>query len=195
MLYYKTIDEQVVISQCRSLKIDGVWVSNPTEEMILADGWLPYTPPPVIPQPELEPDYYAVMSNIKKWLVPTTDQMTDEEALEVAALFETWASKLNPADPSQPGQEVVAGERLWYDGELWKVLQPHQVMQSWNPRDAVSLFVRVSIEEWPEIPEYISSTAPWMAGQKGTWKGQHYICNLDNCVWNPDQYPQAWDIA
>ena len=193
MLYYKTIDEQVVISQCRSLKIDGVWVSNPTEEMILADGWLPYTPPPVIPQPELEPDYYAVMSNIKKWLVPTTDQMTDEEALEVAALFETWASKLNPADPSQPGQEVVAGERLWYDGELWKVLQPHRVMQSWNPRDAVSLFVRVSIEEWPEWVQPVGSTDAYAKDAKVAHNDKHWTSDVDNNVWEPGVY--GWTEA
>lgn len=193
MLYYKTIDDQVVISQCRSLKIDRVWVSNPTEEMILADGWLPYTSPPVIPQPELEPDYYAVMSNIKKWLVPTTDQMTDEEALEVAALFETWASKLNSGDPTQPGQEVTAGERLWYDGELWKVLQPHQVMQSWNPRDAVSLFVRVSIEDWPAWIQPTGSTDAYKAGAQVTHNDKHWTSDVDNNVWEPGVY--GWTEA
>jgi hypothetical protein len=193
MLYFKIIDGQEVISPCTTLKIDGRWVSNPTEEMILADGWLPYTPPPVIPQPELEPDYYAVLENMKKWLVPATGEMTDEEALEVAALFQTWASKLNGEDPSQPGQWVEAGERLWYDGELWKVLQPHQVMQSWNPRDAVSLFVRVSIEEWPEWVQPVGSTDAYAKDAQVTHKDQHWISEIDGNVWEPGVY--GWTIA
>ena len=39
MLYFKIIDGQEVISPCTTLKIDGRWVSNPTEEQIFADGW------------------------------------------------------------------------------------------------------------------------------------------------------------
>lgn len=186
-MYYKIIDGQEVFNNGTSLKINGRWISNPTQEMYEGEGWMPYTPPPFVPQPQDEPDYELVVEAVKKMFSTDTEEMSDEDALDVAALYPTWRSKI--------GQQVAVGERLWYDGELWKVLQPHQVMQSWNPRDAVSLFVRVSIEEWPEIPEAIPSTAPWMAGQKGTWKGQHYICNMDNCVWNPDQYPQAWDIA
>lgn len=187
MLYYKIIDGEEVISVCDALLINGRWVSNPSEEMILADGWLPYTPPPVIPEPQEEPDYYEVIEAVKKMLSTNAEELTDEDALDVAALYPTWHSKI--------GQQVALGTRLWDDGKLWKVIQPHTVQEDWRPADAVSLFVEVSIEEWPEIPEAIPSTAPWMKGQKGTWKGQHYICNMDNCVWNPDQYPQAWDIA
>lgn len=190
MLYYKIINDQEVLSDCKTLHTsDGRDISNPTTEMILAEGWQVYTPPPVIPVPQEEPDYYDVIEAVKKMLSTDADGLSDEEALEVAALYPTWHSKL------ESGEMCKLHERLWYDGKLWKVLTEHRPQADWNPRDAVSLFVEVSIEEWPEIPEAIPSTAPWMAGQKGTWKGQHYICNMDNCVWNPDQYPQAWDLA
>lgn len=187
MLYYKIIDDQEVISQCKSLKIDGRWVSNPTQEQIFADGWQVYTPPPFVPQPQDEPDYEQVVEAVKKMFSTDTEEMSDEDALDVAALYPTWHSQI--------GKQVSAGTRLWDDGKLWKVIQPHTIQEDWRPADTPALFVEVSIEEWPEIPEVIPSTAPWMAGQKGTWKGQHYICNMDNCVWNPDQYPQAWDLA
>ena len=187
MLYYKIIDERTVISQCRTLHTAEGWISNPTEEQIFADGWQVYVPPPFVPQPQDEPDYYEVMEAVKKILSSETEEMSDEDALAIAALYPTWHSKI--------GQQVAVGTRLWDDGKLWKVIQPHTVQEDWRPADAVSLFVEVSIEEWPPIPEVIPSTAPWMAGQKGTWKGLHYICNMDNCVWNPDQYPQAWNLA
>lgn len=187
MMYYKIIDGQEVFNNGTSLKINGRWTSNPTPEMYEAEGWMPYTPPPFVPQPQDEPDYYDVMEAVKKILSSETEEMSDEDALAVAALYPTWRSKI--------GQQVAVGERLWDDGKLWKAIQPHTVQEDWRPADTPALFVEVSIEEWPEIPEVIPSTAPWMAGQKGTWKGQHYICNMDNCVWNPDQYPQAWNLA
>ena len=126
-------------------------------------------------------------------LSSSTEELSDEDALNVAALFPTWSSKL-PKDGELQGEPVVAGDRLWDDGKLWKVVQPHNVMPNWRPADTPALFVEVSIVEWPEIPENIPSTAPWMAGDKGTWQGQHYICQINNTVHNPSQYPAAWQL-
>ena len=30
-------------------------------------------------------------------------------------------------------------------------------------------------------------------GCKTTYNGKKYICKMDNCVWSPDTYPQAWE--
>ena len=177
MLYYKIIDGQEVISRCTSLMIDGRWISNPTEEMILADGWLPYTPPPVIPSPELEPDYEAVVEAIKRMFSTETEELTDEEALEVAALYPTWASQI--------GEEVAVGARLWYDGRLWKVIQAHTVQEDWNPVDALSLFVEVSIEEWPEWRQPTGAQDAYNAGDKVSHGGKHWVSNVDGNVWEP----------
>ena len=184
--YYKIIGEREVISYCRTLITEsGECISNPTEEQILADGWLPYTPPPVIPQPALEPDYYAVMQSIKRMFATDTEEMTDEEALEVAALYPTWASQL--------GKEVPAGRRLWYDGRLWKVLQAHTVQDDWRPDKAVSLYTEVSIEEWPEWRQPQGAHDAYNAGDKVTYDGRHWISNCDGNIWAPDAF--GWDLA
>lgn len=113
------------------------------------------------------------------------EDVEDKIALHMVDFFQTWESKI--------GKLVSKDERLSYKEKLYKVLQPHTVQSDWTPDTAVSLYVEVSIEEWPEIPEYITAESAWMKGQKGTWKGEHYICNMDNCVWNPEQLPSAWD--
>lgn len=110
---------------------------------------------------------------------------TDEDALESIDLYPKWAA----------GLPVIVGERYQYNGKLYKVLQAHTTQADWTPDVVPALFAEVSLDEWPEIPENIPSTAPWMAGDKGTWKGQHYICVMDNCVWNPDVAPQFWDLV
>ena len=176
MLYYKIIDEQEVISTCTTLKINGRWVSNPTQEQIFADGWQIYTPPPVPPQ--AEPDYDSVVEAVKKMFSTDTEELSDEEALEVAALYPTWSSQI--------GKEVAVGTRLWDDGKLWKVIQAHTVQEDWRPANAVSLFTEVSIEEYPEWHQPTGSTDAYMAGDKVTYNGKHYESTADYNVWPPD---------
>jgi hypothetical protein len=107
---------------------------------------------------------------------------SDEKALENIYLYPRWEADI----------DVAAGDRYRDEGTLYKCIQPHHTQADWQPHLTPALWVVVSIEEWPEIPENIPSTAPWMKGDKGTWKGEHYICNLDNCVWNPDVAPSFW---
>jgi hypothetical protein len=183
MLYYKIIDDQEVISQCKSLKIDGRWVSNPTQEQIFADGWQVYTPPPFVPQPQDEPDYEQVVEAVKKMFSTDTDELSDEEALDVAALYPTWRSKI--------GQQVAVGERLWDDGKLWKVIQPHTVQEDWRPADAVSLFVEVSIEEWPEWRQPVGAHDAYNAGDQVSHNGSHWRSNCDGNIWEPGVF--GWD--
>jgi hypothetical protein len=109
----------------------------------------------------------------------------DEAALESIDLFPKW----------EAGITVTAGERYRWNGKLYRVGQPHTTQADWTPDVVPALFTVVSLEEWPEIPEVITAESPWMKGDKGTWKGKHYICQMDNCVWNPDTYPAAWSEA
>ena len=46
-----------------------------------------------------------------------------------------------------------------------------------------------------EYPEYVQPQGAhdaYKIGDKITYKGKKYICKLDNCVWSPETYPQAW---
>ena len=195
MMYYKIINGQHKIRDCKTIQLEydhpplvaGQWVSNPSVELLTSEGWLQYIPPEVVPTPQTEPDYEQVLQAVKRMLASSTENLSDEEALEVAALYPTWSSKM--------GQEVSAGERLWYDEKLYKVIQPHTIQEDWTPDAAVSLFTEVTIEEWPEIVIPIPSTNPYMSGDKVTYNGNHYICQIDNCVWTPDEYPSGWQLV
>ena len=53
------------------------------------------------------------------------------------------------------------------------------------------------VEEVPteEYPEYVQPTGAhdsYNKGDKVTYNGKKYICIMDNCVWSPETYPQAW---
>lgn len=187
MMYYKIINDRQVFSDCRTIQTnEGVWISNPNAEQIAAAGWIPYEPPVVPPQPMTDPDMGEVMEAVKRMLANSTESLSDEDALNVAALFPTWVSKM--------GQSVNAGERYWYDGRLWKVIQAHTVQEDWTPDTAASLFVEVSIEEWPEWVQPQGSHDAYMIGDKVTFNGLHYVSTIDNNVWSPTDLPSGWEV-
>ena len=50
-------------------------------------------------------------------------------------------------------------------------------------------------EEWPAFVQPAGAHDAYKQGDKVTYNGQHYICKIDNCVWNPDAYPAAWELV
>ena len=180
MTYYKIINDRQVFSTCATIKLNGAWISNPSAEMIAEAGWLPYEPPVVPPSPQTEPDLEQVMEAVKKILSSETTALSDEDALNVAALYPTWSSKI--------GEEVQAGERLWYDGKLYKVVQTHTTQADWTPDVTPALYTEVSIEEIPEWVQPIGSTGLYMAGDKVKHNGSTWESTVDNNSWEPGVY-------
>ena len=171
----------MVFSACKSVEMpDGSWVSNPTEEMIAEAGWQVYVPPVVPPQPQTEPDYTQVMEAVKKILSTEASALTDEEALEVAALFPTWKSKI--------GSTVTVGERLWYNEKLYKVVQEHTPQDEWTPDITPALYTEVSIEEVPEWKQPTGAQDAYMAGDKVKHNGFTWESTVDNNTWEPGVY-------
>lgn len=178
MLYVKTIGERQVFSSCKSIQTnDGIWISNPSQEQILAAGWEIYIPPVVPPVPQTNPEVNEIMNAVKKMLSNEVENLSDEDALSVAALFPTWISKL--------GQEVSIGERVWYNEKLYKVILAHTVQDNWTPDVSVSLFVEVTIEEWPEWVQPISAADAYSLNDRVSHNNKHWESTYDNNVWEP----------
>jgi len=171
MKYVKTINGRDVVSDCHSLRINNRWVSNPSHETILQQGWSVYVPPP-----QTEPNNTDLIQAVKRMLSADVASLTDEDALGVAALYPTWSSML--------GESVIAGVRVWDDGRLWKVLQPHTFQQNWRPADSPSLFVEVSIAA---IPAWVQPSAnnAYMTDDQVTHNGHTWKSEIDNNVWEP----------
>ena len=105
---------------------------------------------------------------------------TDEQALKVSTLYPDW-------EDLEDGYSLAAGERVNYQGVLYKVLQAHQVQASWTPADASSLFAKVLIPDPSVIPEWEQpeSTNPYSKGDRVTHNGKTWESDVDNNVWEP----------
>jgi hypothetical protein len=186
MMYYKIINNREIFSDCKTIQTEaGIWISNPTPEQIAAEGWQEYNPPVVPPEPMTEPDQDAVIQAVKRMLAQSTENLSDEDALAVAALYPTWISKM--------GEQVNVGERYWYDGKLWKVVQAHTVQENWTPDVSVSLFTEVTIDEWPEWKQPTGVQDAYMKGDKVTFEGVHYVSLMDYNTYSPAAYPAGWE--
>lgn len=182
--YYKLIDGKTVFYH-DPLIVQGMQIYNPSEELILAAGWMEYTPPPT-PEPEpidytkYEPYEDEVVAKLKQLLQAQVTQQTDEEALNNIELFPTWQGKL--------GEQVEQGERLYFDDRLWKVLQTHTVQEEWKPDVATSLYVQVVNDDAGTIdnPIPFELNMELVEGKYYIEDGVEYLCirELAQSVWH-----------
>ena len=107
-------------------------------------------------------------------LVETLD---DEHALKGVELFPNW--KVN--------NPYVIGDRVRYDGILYKCLIAHTSQSDWIPKNAVSLWARVLIPDPEVIPEWEQpgSTNPYMKGDKVRHIGKIWVSDIDYNVFEP----------
>ncbi len=185
MLYTRVINGKQEFSNCKSIILNDTLICNPSIEQIAAAGWIEYVSPVIESQPVTEPDTYDIMEAVKKMLSSSIENLSDEEALSVAALYPTWISKT--------GETINIGERYWYNEKLYKVIQQHTVQDNWTPDVSVSLFTEVTIEEWPEWKQPLGQQDAYMIGDKVTYNGQHYVSLIDNNVWSPEVLPSGWE--
>ena len=109
--------------------------------------------------------------------------LTDDEALKAAALYPAWSAQ----------DTYDAGERVRFDGTLYKCLQPHAAQPDWTPTAAPSLWAKVLTSDTGEpLPwEQPESTNPYMKGDKVTHAGKTWVSTIDNNVWEPGVY--GWE--
>lgn len=110
--------------------------------------------------------------------------LTDDEALTAAALYPAWSAQ----------DTYDAGERVRFDGTLYKCLQPHAAQPDWTPTAAPSLWAKVLVSDTGEaLPwEQPESTNPYMQGDKVTHGGKTWVSAIDNNIWEPGVY--GWEV-
>lgn len=114
---------------------DGFQIINPTEEMILADGWELYV------APEPAPYQPSQMEMLEKYQIKQFNERTDvsdEDALEFSILVYDWDTYLD--------KPIKAGQLVGYDGKVWRVVQDHTVLSTYPPSiDTASLYTEVNL--------------------------------------------------
>lgn len=112
----------------------------------------------------------------------------DEAAIFIPNFLPSW----------MVGMEYKIGNRLVYDGVIYKVLQDHTSQADWTPDKAVSLYARtdgkvtesgeIETEEYPEWVQPTGSTDAYAKDAKVTHNDKKWTSDLDANVWEPGVY-------
>lgn len=119
---------------------------------------------------------------LRPYIEKAAISLTDEDALQAVELFPQWVVE----------HAYVVGERLQYNGILYRVVQAHTSQADWAPDITPALFVVVSLDEWPEFVQPTGAHDAYNKGDKVTFNGKHYISLMDGNVYSPAVYPAGW---
>lgn len=126
---------------------------------------------------------------IREMIEKASASLPDADAIEAVGLFPLWAV----------GVAYSVGERVQYDGKLYKVVQAHTSQADWTPPLVPALFTEVA--KPGEIPVWKQPTGAQDAYNKGdkVWypdvNTTVYESVIDSNVWSPNDYPQGWKVV
>ena len=106
---------------------------------------------------------------LRKAIEKTSITLTDFEAFDVAELFPMW----------KPDTAYQTGDRVQYDGKLYKCLQGHTSQADWIPSTAVSLWVEVAEPgqgDTPDDPIPYNNNMEMFEGKYYSQNDVVYIC-------------------
>lgn len=107
--------------------------------------------------------------------------LSDETALEVPEMFPQWTAKA-----------YAVGDRVRYQGSLYRCVQAHPMNETYTPDAAVSLWALVINEG---IPEWVQpdSTNPYMKGDHVMHNGIEWVSTIDYNVFEPGI--AGWEVV
>lgn len=146
-------------------------VINPSEEAILADGWVEYIPPKVEPKK-------SRMQIVQEIIVKQYNERTDisnEEALDYMAIIYPWDYYLD--------KTLDVGMLVVYEDKPWRVRQTHTPLEVYPPSLATaSLYEAIDKEHSGEVDDPIPYTPPMeiFNGKHYTEDGVVYRCTRDS---------------
>lgn len=152
---------------------DDIQIINPTEELVIADGWQPYTPPePGEPQPTITDQ---LRDMVLEQYNGRTD-ITDEEALKRPLLVYSWDTYM--------GKSLAAGQVVSHDGKLWRVRQAVAAVLDNQPPSlaTAALYEVIEVEPAGTQDDPIPYTPPVeiFNGKYYTQGGVLYKCTRDS---------------
>lgn len=122
-----------------------------------------------------------------RWLRRLIEQgsasLDDETALTGIELFPMWKANTSYA----------LGDRVQYEGVLYKCVQAHLSQADWMPSATPALWTVVSLEEWPEWRQPTGAQDAYAQGDHVSHNGDHWISDVNDNVWEPGVY--GWSAA
>ena len=118
--------------------------------------------------------------------------LTDEQAMEVAAIYDPWMANKTYA----VGDLVTYGENGVGDPQLYRVAQAHTSQAAWMPNETTALYTAIGLDDsgYPVWSQPTGAHDAYNAGDVVSYNGSLYRSLIDGNVYAPDTYPAGWEV-
>lgn len=126
--------------------------------------------------------------DIIEMLTEARTSVTDEFALQTMDMFPKWEDNIGL---TVTNEDIVANKnRYQHNGELYKVVQATTFQTQYEPGaiGTSSIFVKVSLEEWPEWVQPTGAHDAYNKGDKVTHNDKKWTSDVDTNTWEPGVY-------
>lgn len=153
---------------------DDQQIINPTDEMVIADGWVEYVAPDPVVDNSSEMSKQLQDALLDQYNKRT--DITDEDALKRPLLVYEWDTYI--------GKSLKTGQIVSYKSKLYRVRQDiSTVTESWAPQlSTASLYEVIEVASAGTIDDPIPYTPPMeiFNGKYYTQNGVKYKCIRDS---------------
>lgn len=127
---------------------------------------------------------------LRRALQMFASSLTDEQAMEVVAVFDPWRS----GRVYTVGDFVTHGENSVGDPQLYKVVQNHTSQEDWLPDSTPSLYDAIGLDDsgYPVWSQPTGAHDAYNTGDVVNYNGVLYQSLVDGNVYAPDAYPAGW---
>lgn len=123
----------------------------------------------------------------------TRDFLPDAVALTIPSIYPEWDANSVTYTGKDKATESDPADIVRYQDLLYRCIQSHTSQEGWNPKDAVSLWVRIAdpAEEYPEWIQPAGAHDAYEKGAKVSHNGKKWTSNTANNTWEPGVF--GWD--
>ena len=126
--------------------------------------------------------YMKEAEDIRKAIDTFAEKQTDETLIDNKAAFEPWRSGI-----------AAKKDKIYRFGDdLYRCIQPHTTQGDWTPDKVPALFVKISLEEYPQWRQPTGAHDAYNKGAKVSDEGKHWISNKDVNIYKPGLVPGDW---
>ena len=126
--------------------------------------------------------YMQEAKEIRKAIDTFAKNQSDKTLIDNKAAFEWWC----------PGIAAEKDKIYRFGDDLYRCIQPHTTQSDWTPDITPALFVKISLEEFPQWVQPTGAHDAYNKGDKVSDEGKHWISEIDGNVWKPGTVVGAW---
>lgn len=137
-------------------------------------------------------DKIQALEQMRKVLQMFASTLTDEQAMEVATIYDPW----QVGKGYKKGDYFTFGVNSVGDPQLYKVNQDHTSQADWTPDKTPSLYTAIGLDDagYPIWSQPTGAHDAYNNGDIVDYNGILYQSTIDGNIWAPDAYPAGWVV-